>query len=1242
MKKFTNLYPVQKTLRFELIPQGNTSKHLCKIIQEDEQIAEDSQEVKKLLDRYHKDFIAIALSSFPTSPLAKEIIPKLKEFAQIRTTGDAKQISTIQDELRELVVKGFKGEGEQERRHKILIGAKGNPNADELFNTELINFLKDPAEQALVKKFQKHTGYFLGFNENRKNMYSAKAQSTAIAYRLIHENLPRFLDNITTYEKVKTCLKEEIPQLEKELALAGASLVSHVDSVFTIDFFLEVFTQSGIDQYNALIGKIVNQEQGEVKGLNERINLYNQQHKQETKLPLFKPLYKQILSDREQLSWLAEAYNSDKDLLDSIQKYYQLLIDNQIFERIPRLMHTLEKAPLDKIWITYDTQLTSISNTLYGSWRVIGEALGHNAKSEKERKNSQKKALNYSLESINQAIAKMPSDEELPPIQKYFIALGSNPSKEEASSGNLVDKVRSSYKACQNILTNPDHTGKKLIQDKKQVDLLKQLLDDLLILQRFIKPLLYSNNENETHKDEEFYTELTDIMDLLNPIVGLYNKVRNYLTQKPYSTEKFKINFKSSSLLAGWDRNKERDNLGVILKREDKYYLAIMDKAHNATFKNKSLPTQGECYEKMEYKLLPGANKMLPKVYISSKKGIESFHPSEELQKKYKLGTHKKGASFNLSDMRALIDYFKECLEKHEEHSQFGFHFSDTSTYEDISGFYREVEQQAYKITFRKVSVEYIDQLVNEGKLYLFQIYNKDFSPYSKGTPNLHTLYWKMLFDPANLQDIVYKLNGEAEVFFRKKSLQYDRPTHPKGQPINKKSLLNEGETSLFDYDLIKDRRFTVDKFQFHVPITMNFKATQGTKVNQMVQEEVKKSKGFHLIGIDRGERNLLYIVVINERGEIIEQCSLNKIVNTYQEKEHTVDYKALLEKRSQSRLEERKSWQTIENIKELKGGYLSQVVHKIAQLMIKYNAIAVLEDLNFGFIRTRKKFEFSVYQEFEKKLIDKLGYVVDKKAPIQQEGGLLQAYQLTAPFKSFREMGKQNGFLFYVPAWNTSAIDPRTGFVNLLDTRYESIAKTKELIKKLKDIRYNSQKDWFEIDLDYNAFGNRAKGSRSKWRLCSYGERIEHTRKQDSNGQEGSDSMVVLTEAFKDVFTKYQIDYRENLKEQLLLQSDKAFFVDFLSLLRLTLQLRNSLSNSLIDYILSPVADENGEFFDSRKALSNEPQDADANGAYHIALKGLWVLDKIRKTEKVTPAKLALSNQEWLSFAQEKPFFNE
>lgn len=889
--------------------------------------------------------------------------------------------------------------------------------------------------------------------------------------------------------------------------------------------------------------------------------------------------------------------------------------------------------------------MRGLSKDLYGDWSLIDRALGIERSedvvqgltaAQKKAATAAKKRSSFSIVELNAATRSSVPDEKYVPVQNYFCAMGKVCAQGEATRENFVTRICAAYQELEEYIPS---IRKSLLQEKRATELTKNYLDAVNDLLRFIKPLL--GRGNETDKDANFYGEFAFLTDCLFAIVPLYNEVRNYLTQKPYSTEKFKLNFRGSTLLNGWDKNKEKDNLGVILRKEGKYFLAIMNKKHNTLFTEGKLQqhTGGECYEKMEYKLIPGS-KMLPKVFFS-KKGISTFQPSEELLLNYRIGTYKKGEKFNLEHLHKLIDFYKHSIAVHEDWSKFDFHFSDTSSYRDISGFYKEVEQQGYKLTFRNVSVSYINRLVEEGKLYLFQIYNKDFSEYSKGTPNLHTLYWKMLFDPENLKDVVYKLSGEAEVFFRKKSLDVSHPTHPKNEPIEKKNKNNKGEKSLFSYDLIKDRRFTVDKFQFHVPITMNFKGEQGDRVNQMVQSYVRNNKGLNVIGIDRGERNLLYLVVINEHGEILEQFSLNEIRNAYNGKEHKIDYHTLLEERSKKRQDARQSWQTIEGIKDLKTGYLSQVIHVITQLMVKYNAIVVLEDLNFGFKSSRQKFEQSVYQQFERKLIDKLNFLVNKKAAPNEVGGLLNAYQLTAPLGNSRKMGKQNGFLFYVPAWHTSKIDPRTGFVNLLDTRYENVAKAKEFFAKFASITYNPEKKWFEFALDYKAFGNRADGSRTKWTICSYGERIETFRNPENNNQWDTKT-VPLTERLTELFSNYGINFTTNLKEQILNQTDKAFFVALLGALRLTLQLRNSRKSTGEDFLFSPVADEKGRFFDSRKANDNEPKDADANGAYHIALKGLWVLDTIRNTEEGKNPKLAITNKEWLSFAQAKPFAHE
>jgi CRISPR-associated protein Cpf1 len=89
------------------------------------------------------------------------------------------------------------------------------------------------------------------------------------------------------------------------------------------------------------------------------------------------------------------------------------------------------------------------------------------------------------------------------------------------------------------------------------------------------------------------------------------------------------------------------------------------------------------------------------------------------------------------------------------------------------------------------------------------------------------------------------------------------------------------------------------------------------------------------------------------------------------------------------------------------------------------------------------------------------------------------------------------------------------------------------------------------------------------------------------------------------------------------------------------TLQMRNSDAATEEDYIFSPVA-VNGHQFNTideankgRDAqgnwVSRLPVDADANGAYHIALKGLFLL--------LNPEIKRIENEKWFQFMAEKPF---
>ena len=550
---------------------------------------------------------------------------------------------------------------------------------------------------------------------------------------------------------------------------------------------------------------------------------------------------------------------------------------------------------------------------------------------------------------------------------------------------------------------------------------------------------------------------------------------------------------------------------------------------------------------------------------------------------------------------------------------------------QDISEFYREISEQGYKITYESVSAAYIDSLVRDGKLYLFQIYNKDFSPYSHGTPNLHTLYFKALFDEKTNGDI--RLQGDAMIFFREASLKPEETTiHPANHPIPNKNPLNSKKQSTFPYDIVKNRRFTKNHFELHLPVELNAKAPESRNMDELVRSILHKSTPPHIIGIDRGERNLLYICVIDGSGNIVLQKSLNEIVS---DNGHEVDYHALLDDREKARDLARKSWNTIENIKELKEGYMSQVIHEICELVVKYDAVIALENLNGGFKNSRAKVEKQVYQKFETMLTTKLNYLADKKLDSDTPGGLLNAYQLTNKAGKKHNNELQDGILFYVPAWDTSKIDPATGFVSLFQTKYTTISAAREFFSLFDDISYNEADDLFEFAADYEKFPRGSMDYRKKWTICTNGERIENGGKKNQYATR----TVVLTDEFRRLFERYGIEVSRDLKEQIAVQSDSDFYRQLMRLFALTVQMRNSIPNSDVDYLISPVRNSEGRFFDSRTVKDGSlPENADANGAYNIARKCLWAIRVLQKKDEahLDKVELAITNQKWLEFAQQ------
>ena len=1294
--EFVAISKVQKTLRNELRPTPLTMKHIKQkgIITEDEYKTQQSLELKRIADGYYRDYITHKLND--TNNL---------DFRNLFEAIEEKYKKNDKDNRDKLDLV------EKSKRGEIAKLLSADDNFKSMFEAKLItqllpvyveqNYIGEDKEKALetIALFKGFTTYFTDYFNIRKNMFKENGGASSICYRIVNVNASIFYDNLKTFMCIKEKAETEIALIEEELTeLLDSWRLEHI---FSEDYYNELLAQKGIDYYNQICGDV-----------NKHMNLYCQQNKLKANVFKMTKLQKQIMGISEKAFEIPPMYQNDEEVYAAFNGFISRLEEVKLIDRLGNVLQNSNIYDTAKIYINARCY-TNVSSYVYGGWGVIESAIerywyntiaGKGQSKAKKIEKAKKDNKFMSVKELDSIVSDYEPD--------YFNA--SN--MDDDNSGRAFSRhgVLGYFNKMSKLLANMSlHTitydsGDSLIENKETALNIKKDLDDIMSIYHWLQTFII---DEVVEKDNAFYAELEDIYYELENVVTLYDRIRNYVTRKPYSTQKFKLNFASPTLASGWSRSKEFDNNAIILLRNNKYYIAIFNvnnKPDKQIIKGSEEQRLSTDYKKMVYNLLPGPNKMLPWVFIKSNTGKRDYNPSSYILEGYEKNRHiKSSGNFDINYCHDLIDYYKACINKHPEWKNYGFKFKETTQYNDIGQFYKDVEKQGYSISWAYISEADINRLDEEGKIYLFEIYNKDLSSHSTGKDNLHTMYLKNIFSEDNLKNICIELNGNAELFYRKSSMKRNI-THKKDTVLVNKTYINEAgvRVSLTDedyikvynyynndyvidvekdkklveilerighrknpIDIIKDKRYTEDKYFLHFPITINY-GVDDENINAKMIEYIAKHNNMNVIGIDRGERNLIYISVINNKGNIIEQKSFN-LVNNY-------DYKNKLKNMEKTRDNARKNWQEIGKIKDVKNGYLSGVISKIARMVVDYNAIIVMEDLNRGFKRGRFKVERQVYQKFENMLISKLNYLVFKEKKADENGGILKGYQLTYLPKSALQIGKQCGCIFYVPAAYTSKIDPATGFINIFDFKKYSgsainakVKDKKEFLMSMNSIRYVNEgsaeyekighRQLFAFSFDYNNFKTyNVSIPVNEWTTYTYGERIKKLYK---DGRWSGSEVLNLTEDLIELMEQYGIEYKDghDIREDIS-HMDEMRNADFICNLfekfKYTVQLRNSKSEAEgddYDRLVSPVLNSHNGFFDSSDYKENEksddiiddkqimPKDADANGAYCIALKGLYEINKIKENwsddKKLKESELYIGVTEWLDYIQNRRF---
>lgn len=1166
--ELTNLYSLSKTLRFELKPIWKTAElvNQSEFFLQDEKKAEAYPDLKIKMDAIHRAYIEQSLSSIEALPLDQSMVDVF--FA--KKDGQKERESQCK-KLRSIVAWSFvdvKNLLDKTMLDKLLIVA-----TDE--------------EKEQIEQFKWFWWYFTTYTQNRANLYKNEDKAWQIAFRLIDENLPRFFEALSIIDKIKTKSPDFMVIEKNEYQQEIEKKLSDYDHIFALHTYHQYLSQSGIDSYNTVVWHI-------------NLSLNQRKQQQGIKFSLLPLLYKLPLAPRKVISRLPQQFDHIDQVYESVKSVI-VRIDSAIIPFIQTIFDLQSGYNHQGIYISLKTTEHRWSIAL--KWRQSLRWMTHDASKNDEEAKVKKEKNEFPFASLAEIADYLDSlqtqwqEAEFVFGDKIWIDKPARQTRQINSFSWLFFELLGEYidTAILNYATQ-----KLSYENDPSKTAVKNILDSAMGLWRFISwfDLIHKKKHIQaSDKDSDFYEGENGLEKTLrdenypDPVHTIYDKVRNFLTKKPYNNdEKIKVNFENPTLLGGRDQNKEKENFAIILREWNLYYLALMKKWKNNFFdevKNPSLYNNAnQTMQKMIYKLLPWPNKMLPKVIFSAK-NIWLFNPSSEIIRIRKEETFKQWEQFSLTDLHTWIDFLKLTLRIYDGRKWYDFVFKSTQEYNKINEFYHDVERQWYSMRWLSINKDMIMEAGEKWSLYLFQIYNKDFANFATGASNIHTSYFRHLFDPSDTN--LFKINGEAEIFYRK-WIDIKEQTH-RLSPKHHASIIDK-------------KRYTTDKILFHLPITLNF-CRQENQLNKRLNALIQwDPKPFTILGIDRGEKHLLYYSLIDQQWTIIKTWSRNTIPNS--KTGIATDYHAKLDDRERARDEAQLAREQQAQIKDLKAGYISQVINEVAKIVIEHNALIILEDLNGGFKRGRQKVEKNVYQQFELALAKKLNYLVFKNTPDDQAWWVLKAYQLTPPVAQFQDLHFQTGIMLYTPAWYTSTTCPCCGWRKNIYISYENEKKAKQQLVTLTITK--SDQDFL---LSYIA---QSKSATQETITTQWQVRLMYDRQTKQTLE------YTMTTKFAEILWS---DF-DNLLSRLTTATAKQC-KDLIWAINLLLKMRNAETGTDTDTISCPSCG-----FDSRDWFQWQDYNGDANGAYNIARKGILILDKIIAGEKSTIVKQEECDEKW------------
>ncbi len=1243
---FTNISSKTVTIQDKLIPMWETAKNI-----EANMVIDDAEEtetivnaVKKLADGYYRDYIQASLAHLSFAP---DSLAYYYRFVN----GD------ITSPIEEITVDSNK----KKIDHKAILVKNIVSNFDVPKNGgALIKLLKDcykndKAAKDVLADINGHSGYIDSFVKNREFIFSSDYKIGSIAYRLLEQNFPKYCLNITIYNELKSHdgVSEKIKELESELGYS-------VGDYFVPENYAMVATQAGIDKYNTIIGGFTTSDNKKIKGLNELGNEYNQTLKDNSgktgkKIRKMLPLFKQILETASTTSFVIEKFTSDSEVFNAIDCAYDSFVEAVLNPNtglpIDVFCKRLSRYNMSHVYVKANG-ISSISMGLYSDWSKIDNALSeyydiehprgskktlekYNKEKEKHFKNVKK----YSIEYLNKVSEAIIGDNYIP-VESYFY------DKVVETLAKIETPLRI-YKA---IDRDKYLDGKSIKTNDNDKGIIKKFLDSLCNVRRVMAPLYATTDSKDA--DGDFFNEFDRIYTVLRDINTLYNRVRAYVTGKIFIQNSVRVDFGYQNLLDGFAKSKEETNHNIIFKNGNSFYLGIYvgpAGVYKQLEKELSESTNRDGWQRFVYNQIPNAAKTITGSCFADG-NIEKWKkagapcPPDFVVAAYKREKKKNDEDkeykrqYTDEELRGMIEWYCEYFNNAESYQEICHCKLNPDEYKTIKDVCNAIEEKCgYRTWFDDIDGEVIRKFVKNGQMYLFQIYNRNFSDDNNCIDTIYTLLLREVLQDADSSSL-FRLRGASKITYRPAADidPEDIIVHKAGVPIPNKNPLNPRKFAIYPYDIIKNKRFLTPQFTIHMTIGINPNKKIATKdLNYKIWELIRNSDKYYVLGIDRGERNLIYVTLINQDGEIVKEESWNII----DDGRNKFDYHRKLEDAKKHNIIAADGWGNIEKTKEIKDGYMSAVLGEIVKMIDNLDApmIIAAEKLDTAFINKRRGIENQVYEQFGKALMNKLQYIVNRKKGVDELGGFHYGVQLANAYNSLDTAQMwQNGILFFVPAAYTSKIDPMTGFASRFKTKYVNMDTSRKLISSFDRIYFSNADNMYAFDFDYRNFGV-TDDYRNTWTVWTNGSRTKYNR------SEKKVRWINLTNEWNRLFADYGINTAVyDLRDQMVEVKDADFYKRFNDLFYAVVQMRNSDDSLNIDEIISPVKNADGMFFVSGQ-FAGCPKTADGNGSYNIAKKAAWALKNIIDADfsegvNMKNVKTSITSAEWFEYNQKNP----